>query len=61
MSGKRLLVVGAGVAGLAAARKLTSAGFSAEVVERQPAWDEAGTGIYLPGNAFRALRALGLD
>jgi 2-polyprenyl-6-methoxyphenol hydroxylase-like FAD-dependent oxidoreductase len=61
VSGKRLLVVGAGVAGLAAARKLTSAGFSAEVVERQPAWDEAGTGIYLPGNAFRALRALGLD
>ena len=61
MSEKRILVVGAGVAGLAAARTLTRAGFTAEVVERQPSWDEAGTGVYLPGNAVRALRALGLD
>jgi FAD-dependent urate hydroxylase len=57
----RILVVGAGIAGLAAARTLARAGFSAEVVERQPAWDEAGTGIYLPGNAARALRALELE
>lgn len=61
MSETRVLVVGAGLAGLAAARTLTRAGFSVEVVERQPAWDEAGTGIYLPGNASRALRALGLE
>jgi FAD-dependent urate hydroxylase len=57
----RILVVGAGIAGLAVARTLAHAGFSAEVVEREPAWDEAGTGIYLPGNAARALRALGLE
>jgi 2-polyprenyl-6-methoxyphenol hydroxylase-like FAD-dependent oxidoreductase len=57
----RILVVGAGIAGLAAARTLTRAGFSVDAVERQPAWDKAGTGIYLPGNAARALRALGLD
>ena len=61
MREKRILVVGAGVAGLAAARALARAGFSAEVVERRPAWDEEGTGIYLPGNACRALRALGLE
>ena len=61
MSEKRILVVGAGVAGLAAARALTRAGCSVEVVERQPAWQEAGTGIYLPGNATRALRGLGLE
>ena len=57
----RILVVGAGVAGLAAARMLARAGFSVEIVERQPAWNEPGTGISLPGNASRALRALGLE
>jgi 2-polyprenyl-6-methoxyphenol hydroxylase-like FAD-dependent oxidoreductase len=61
MTETRILVVGAGIAGLAAARTLARAGLSAEVVERQPAWGEAGTGIYLPGNAARALRALGLE
>jgi FAD-dependent urate hydroxylase len=57
----RILVVGAGIGGLAVAQTLARAGISAEVVEREPAWDEAGTGIYLPGNAVRALRALGLE
>jgi FAD-dependent urate hydroxylase len=57
----RILVVGASIGGLAVARTLARAGFSAEVVEREPAWSDAGTGIYLPGNAVRALRALGLE
>jgi 2-polyprenyl-6-methoxyphenol hydroxylase-like FAD-dependent oxidoreductase len=57
----RILVVGAGIAGLGAARALRQHGFAADVVERQPAWTHAGAGIYLPGNAARALRALGLE
>ncbi len=61
MAAARILVVGAGIAGLAVARALARAGFSAEVAEREPMWGEAGTGIYLPGNAARALRALGLE
>jgi FAD-dependent urate hydroxylase len=61
MTETRILVVGAGIAGLAAARTFARAGFSAEVVERERAWAEAGTGIYLPGNAARALRALSLE
>jgi FAD-dependent urate hydroxylase len=60
-AGLRILVVGAGIAGLGAARALRQRGFAADVVEREPAWAHTGAGIYLPGNAVRALRALGLD
>ena len=61
MAAARILVVGGGIAGLAVARALSRAGFSAEIAEREPMWGEAGTGVYLPGNAARALRALGLE
>jgi FAD-dependent urate hydroxylase len=57
----RILVVGAGIAGLAAARGLRVAGFRPDVVEELPATMAPGAGIYLPGNASRALRMLGLD
>ncbi|WP_250035621.1 FAD-dependent monooxygenase [Paractinoplanes maris] len=57
----RILVVGAGIAGLAAARALRLAGFRPDVVEELPATMLPGAGIYLPGNALRALRQLGLD
>jgi 2-polyprenyl-6-methoxyphenol hydroxylase-like FAD-dependent oxidoreductase len=40
---------------------LARTGVAVEVIEREPAWRDAGTGIYLPGNAARALRALGLE
>ena len=57
----RILVVGAGIAGLAAARGLRVAGFRPDVVEELPATTIPAAGIYLPGNASRALRRLGLD
>jgi FAD-dependent urate hydroxylase len=57
----RILVVGAGIAGLAAARALRVAGFRPDVVEELPATTVPKAGIYLPGNASRALRRLGLD
>jgi FAD-dependent urate hydroxylase len=57
----RILVIGAGIAGLAAARALTSAGHGVEVVERASSPDRGGTGLYLPGNATRALARVGLD
>jgi FAD-dependent urate hydroxylase len=59
-TGLRILVVGAGIAGLAAARTLRQAGFRPDVVEKLSATTVAGAGIYLPGNGARALRALGL-
>jgi 2-polyprenyl-6-methoxyphenol hydroxylase-like FAD-dependent oxidoreductase len=57
----RILVVGAGIAGLATARALRLAGYRPDVVEELPATMLPGAGIYLPGNASRALRQLGLD
>ncbi|BCB84948.1 FAD-dependent monooxygenase [Phytohabitans suffuscus] len=60
-SSLRILVVGAGIAGLAAARALRLAGFRPQVVDKLPASTVAGAGIYLPGNATRALRELDLD
>ena len=57
----RILVVGAGISGLAAARGLRVAGFRPDVVEELPASMLPGAGIYLPGNASRAMRQLGLD
>ncbi|SDX94097.1 2-polyprenyl-6-methoxyphenol hydroxylase [Micromonospora pattaloongensis] len=57
----RILVVGAGIAGLAVTRALRLKGFRPEVVEKLPASTVPGAGIFLPGNAARALRDLGLD
>jgi FAD-dependent urate hydroxylase len=56
----RVLVVGAGVAGLALSRALHRHGCVPDVIERTAHWADMGTGMYLPGNAVRALRAIGL-
>ena len=57
----RVLIVGASVAGLATARALRLAGHRPEVVEKLAPTVVAGAGIFLPGNAIRSLRELGLD
>lgn len=56
----RILIVGGGIAGLAMARALELQGFSAELIEQRADVAQGGTGLYLPGNAARALQALGL-
>jgi 2-polyprenyl-6-methoxyphenol hydroxylase-like FAD-dependent oxidoreductase len=61
VAGRRILVVGAGIAGVGAARALRQRGFAVDVIERETAWAHTGAGIYLPGNAARALRALGVE
>jgi FAD-dependent urate hydroxylase len=56
----RILVVGAGIAGLALARALHRHDCRPDIIERRQRWDDMGSGLFLPGNAVRALRALDL-
>ena len=60
MHDPQVLIVGAGIAGLAVGRALLSRGVSGEIVDRATAFPVAGAGLYLPGNGVRAITALGL-
>ncbi len=56
----RVLVVGGGLSGTAAALSLRRAGMDVELLEREPVWQAMGTGITLMGPALRALQHLGV-
>jgi 2-polyprenyl-6-methoxyphenol hydroxylase-like FAD-dependent oxidoreductase len=56
----RVLIVGAGAAGTAAAILLARAGVSVELVDSTPDIRALGSGITLQGNALRVLRELGV-
>jgi 2-polyprenyl-6-methoxyphenol hydroxylase-like FAD-dependent oxidoreductase len=56
----RILIVGGGIAGLSLAKALEQHGIAADLVERQRGEPAGGAGLYLPGNATRALEQLGL-
>jgi 2-polyprenyl-6-methoxyphenol hydroxylase-like FAD-dependent oxidoreductase len=64
MSGERhiprVLVVGAGIAGLAAAGAIGELGWNVTVVEQRPGFGGTGTGLFVPANGVRALAALGV-
>lgn len=55
-----VVIVGAGVAGLAAAQALYRRGIPALVLERRATLPDAGLAINLPGNAITALAGFGL-
>jgi len=57
---REVLIVGGGIAGLAAARALQQRAISARVLERSARSPDGGLGINLPGNAIVALQQLGL-
>lgn len=56
----KVLIVGAGIAGLALARALERRNIVADIIEKQDAAPTLGASLYLPGNASRALRAIGV-
>jgi salicylate hydroxylase len=61
MAGEKILIVGAGLGGLAAASCLLKAGFDVEVYEQAPALGEVGAGIQMSANPMHVLRHLGLE
>ena len=56
----KILVVGAGIGGLAAATALRQHGHEVDVVEIKPEFAVYGVGINQPANSLRALRSLGV-
>jgi 2-polyprenyl-6-methoxyphenol hydroxylase-like FAD-dependent oxidoreductase len=56
----RVLIVGAGMAGLTLGVALQRAGIDCEIIEQRVDLTEPGTGISLQGPALRALRSLGV-
>ncbi len=59
--GQSVIVIGAGVAGLAVARALALRGASVTVLEQADAVREVGAGLQISPNGAGVLRALGLD
>lgn len=56
----KILIAGAGIAGLAMALSLRGRRIPFDIVERNAATDSHGAGMYLPGNSVRALGELGV-
>jgi salicylate hydroxylase len=59
-SSYRIVIVGGGLAGLAAARALAVAGIEAHVFEQAPALGEIGAAVNISPQAVKALQAIGL-
>lgn len=56
----KAIIIGGGIAGLAAARGLQLLNWEVSVYEQAPVYKAAGAGIVLSANALKALKALGL-
>ncbi len=60
LTGRKITVIGAGIAGLAVALAMARRGAKVRVLERAPNIAEAGAGIQISPNGFAVLAALGL-
>ena len=59
-SASRILIIGGGFSGMAAAIELRKQGAEVELVEIDPGWRSYGAGISLGGATLRAFRTLGI-
>jgi len=57
----RVIIIGAGIGGLAAAIALRQRGFEVQIFERSAKLEEAGAGLQIGPNSVKVLRALGLE
>lgn len=60
MNSLRVLVIGGGIGGMAAAISLRKQGNSVDLVELDPQWQVAGAGITISGPTLRAFATLGI-
>ncbi|MFI8931529.1 FAD-dependent monooxygenase [Streptomyces sp. NPDC053474] len=60
MTRPRILIVGAGIAGLTLTHALRRNGLYADIIERSSRFPTTGAGLYLPANAVRTVAHLGL-
>lgn len=61
MTSGRLLISGAGIAGLATALALAQRGYASDILEARAEPSEAGAGIQIGPNGVRCLEALGIN
>ena len=57
---QKILIIGAGIAGMTAALCLTRKGFEVTILEQSPAFEDIGAGIQLSPNAMQVLSQLNL-
>jgi salicylate hydroxylase len=57
----RVVIIGAGIGGLAAACALRQRGFEVEIFERATKLEEVGAGLQIGPNSVKVFRALGLE
>ncbi len=60
LAARRILIIGGGFSGMAAAIELRKRGAEVELVEIDPGWRSYGAGISLGGATLRAFRQLGV-
>ncbi len=61
MTSSKIVIIGAGIGGLAAALALLRRGIDVEVYEQAAALSEVGAGVQMSANGSRVLYALGLE